>query len=95
MNLKLQKILVFIPIINIAVAISWLICRLNSKKPFPQIIVFPVIAIGACLLGGIVRMIVDLAGASGMIYNIVTYATLYVQSIVGPFCMLVDEIRLK
>ena len=95
MKLTLQKILVFIPIVNITVVVFWLISRMKSRKPFPQIVVWPIIAVGACLVGGMIRTITDLIFESSTIYNVITYGTLYLQSVVGPFFMLLDEIQLK
>lgn len=90
--MNLQKILVFIPVVNIVVAVLWLISRIKSKRFSASIIVLPIVAIGACLIGALIRSITDIAGVSGNAYTIVTYVTLYLQSVVGPFLMLIDEI---
>lgn len=93
MNLKLQTAFVFIPILNITVAVFWLISCIKRKKFSTSMVVLPIVAIGACLIGAMIRTIVDILGVSETAYTIITYSTLYLQCVVGPFCMLIDEIK--
>ena len=89
--LKIQKILAFIPFVNMGLIVFWVICQIYYRHSIGNFIKRFFIMMGLWFILMVPRIVADVLMVDLITYDVILYSTLYMQTLLVAFTSILSQ----